>query len=309
MKHIFLINPDAGRGKAEKELLPKILRAVKGKGLDYEIHRAMTLESGRGFVRSRCESGQPVRFYACGGDGTLNGLLSGVYGFSNAELACVPVGSGNDFVRNFKNKKHFLNIERQLNGKAVPVDVLRYNDRYALNMLNIGLDCTVVSKAADLKRTLIFGRGGAYMGGAAKALMEGAHFPLHMEFEGGEVLQDDFLLLAMGNGGFCGGGFQAAPRAKLQDGFFDVCIVKQLDRRRILPLLRKYRSGLHLEDEECRRHVIYKQCKRMTILPEREGERLSVSVDGDVSAYDSVTVELIPEAVRFSIPEGAEPIR
>lgn len=303
MRHIFIINPDAGRGKAQKEQLPKILKAVRGKELKYEIHRAMSLESGSRFVRTRCETGESVRFYGCGGDGTINGILNGVVGFPNAEIACIPAGTGNDFIRNFKHPKNFSNVEKQIMGRAIPIDILKYNDQYAVNMLNIGIDCTVVSKAAELKHKLLPGLGGAYLGGAAKTLIKEASFPMTMEFEGGETLEDDFLLVAIGNGCFCGGGFKAAPKAKLNDGFFDVCIVRQVDRRRLPPLLLKYRLGQHLDDEECRKYVTYKQCKRMVISP-LAGDRMNAAVDGEVAAYEAVTVELIPEGARFVVPEG-----
>lgn len=303
MKHIFIVNPDAGRGKAEKEYLPKILKAVKEKGVDYEIHRSMSREAGIRFVRTRCETGEPVRFYGCGGDGTLNSVLNGIMGYDNAELACIPAGTGNDFVRNFKRAKHFTNIERQLEGQAEQIDVLKYNDRYALNMLNIGVDCTVVSQAAYLKKRSLIG-GGAYVGGIARALFQGAHFPLRMEFEGGEVLEDDFLLTAMANGCYCGGGFKSAPKARLFDGFFDVCIIRQLTRAKMLPLLMKYKAGGHVEDEECRKYVTYKQCKKMTASPVVEGGRLRMAVDGEVDSFETVALEIVPDAIRFVLPRG-----
>lgn len=305
MKHIFIINPDAGKGKAEKEFLPKILKAVKGRDISYEIHRAMSLEAGSRFVRTRCESGETVRFYACGGDGTLNGVLNNIIGHENAELACIPAGSGNDFVRNFKQPKNFLNIERLIEGDAILVDAMKFNGRYAINTLNIGMDCSVVNQAAAMKKRPAIGGPGAYLGGVAKVIFKGAHFPMALEFEGGEILEEDFLLTAVANGSFCGGGFKSAPRARLNDGFFDVCIVRQVAKGKIVPLMMKYKAGAHLDDEECRKYVTYKQCKRMTITPRGESGKLIMAVDGEIGTYETVTVELVPEAARFVIPKGS----
>ncbi len=118
MKYIFLVNPAAGKGRSDKELLPEVHPFLKARGLDYEIHRTLSEGDIISYVRQRAAGGEPVRFVACGGDGTLNNTLRGMMGFPNAELAVMPYGSGNDFVRNFTNKEAFLDLEKQLNGRV-----------------------------------------------------------------------------------------------------------------------------------------------------------------------------------------------
>ena len=103
------------------------------------------------------------RFYACGGDGTMNEVANGAYGQQNVEIAMVPAGTGNDFPRNFTNYKYFEDIERQILGSAKWVDLIRYEAapadeltglivRYGINMFNIGLDCNVADKVIDIKK-------------------------------------------------------------------------------------------------------------------------------------------------------------
>ena len=133
MKHIFVYNPIAGAGKVQKTELPRILAAVKDAGVDYEIHRTTNAGEATSWVRRRLENAPPedlLRFYAVGGDGTLGEVLNGLYGFENAELACVPMGSGNDFIRNFGGEPRgaedypFTRIDAQLRGEATPIDVM-----------------------------------------------------------------------------------------------------------------------------------------------------------------------------------------
>ncbi|MBQ2270799.1 MAG: hypothetical protein II335_03345, partial [Firmicutes bacterium] len=69
MKYIFVINPAAGQGKARSFWLPKIQQLVKEKEIDYELHNTLSFQEGINYVRQRCESGEVIRFYGCGGDG------------------------------------------------------------------------------------------------------------------------------------------------------------------------------------------------------------------------------------------------
>jgi diacylglycerol kinase family enzyme len=144
MKHCFVLNPVAGARNAEKVWLPRILAAVKEAGVEFEIHRTINVGDAAAHVRELCEKapGARQRFYACGGDGTLNEVVNGLYGFENVELASVPIGSGNDFVRNFGTKPlPFLDFSAQIAGTAAPVDVMRYE--FAGNVGsggNVGLD-------------------------------------------------------------------------------------------------------------------------------------------------------------------------
>ncbi|MBO4861926.1 MAG: diacylglycerol kinase family lipid kinase, partial [Firmicutes bacterium] len=124
MKHIFILNPVAGNGYAEKNLLPRIIAFLKTTDLDYEIHRSLNKEEIGTYVKQRASVGDEVRFYAIGGDGTLCDVVNGAIGFKNAEVAVIPCGTGNDFVRNFTGRENFLDIGRQLSGKVVPIDVI-----------------------------------------------------------------------------------------------------------------------------------------------------------------------------------------
>ena len=108
MKHIFVVNPGAGKGMTAPELDTKL----KELEIEYEIYETVAAKDATRYVRERCESGEELRFYACGGDGTLKEVMEGTVGFSNASLSCYPVGSGNDFVKCFGGKERFLNLEK-----------------------------------------------------------------------------------------------------------------------------------------------------------------------------------------------------
>ena len=101
MKHLFLLNPRAGKYDRTQEMRGKVAAAMADRDEPWET--AVTEYPGHGtqLARAAAERGEPVRIYACGGDGTLNEAAVGAAGFDNAAVTQYPMGSGNDFLRLF----------------------------------------------------------------------------------------------------------------------------------------------------------------------------------------------------------------
>ena len=98
MKHIFILNPAAGKSDQTPRFTQDIERICGARGLDYEICVSKAPGDCRALARRAAESGQEVRLYACGGDGTLNEVVCGMAGFENAAVTHYPGGSGNDSI-------------------------------------------------------------------------------------------------------------------------------------------------------------------------------------------------------------------
>jgi diacylglycerol kinase family enzyme len=111
MKHIFIVNPAAGKVNHTADLRAEITALAAEQ--DFEIHETASRADTTKLVLSLIEqySEGELRFYACGGDGTLNGVISGaVTGGERVSVACYPCGSGNDYVKHYGGKDVFLNI-------------------------------------------------------------------------------------------------------------------------------------------------------------------------------------------------------
>lgn len=339
MKHIFIINPAAGKGRSEKTFLPKIIETAKETGIDYEIHRTMAPGDADRFVRGHCDAEKEagsgnsadenlIRFYACGGDGTLNEVVNGAYGFQNAEIAMIPAGTGNDFPRNFRNPKYFEDIRRQIQGRAKPIDIIRYTAdvpgnssessprdfdiyescpdpvvRYGINMFNIGLDCNVVDKTAEIKMHPFLPGLLAYGLGVGIILLRKEGVNLELHFDDGEVLGGDIMLTAIGNGCFCGGGFKGVPEASLEDGLIDVSVVGNISRRKFLSLIVKYRKGTHLKDPAVTEFLTYKKCKSLKMIPSKP---VKFCTDGEIMMVGETIFEIVTGGINFSVPQGCE---
>lgn len=142
LKHIFILNPNAGHGTTQKELEDKL----SGTSFDWQLYTTTAAGDAVRFIREWCDSHpEPVRFYACGGDGTIHEVANAVYGYSQASMSCYPVGSGNDFVKYYGGKERFLDPVALCSAPEVSIDLIRVNDRYAINACHFGLDSCVAS--------------------------------------------------------------------------------------------------------------------------------------------------------------------
>ena len=303
MKHIFIINPAAGTGESERTILPEIIKYIKEHGDDFEIHRSLNKPEIGTYVRARASQGLPVRFYAVGGDGTVCDVLNGMAEHGNAEMAIIPVGSGNDFVRNFSHKEHFMNIDDLVNGEIEYVDIIKYNDAYCMNMLNIGTDCDINIAATRYRAQKKFKGAMSYVAGAVTVLPKNKTYDIEYVDAEGVHRREPILLVAVGNGKYCGGGFKALPDAKLTDGLMDVGILRPMKGLTLAKMLVKYHQGTHVKDKDADRLISYMQLPEFTLIPH---EDVNVAVDGETESLKETHFKVIPRAVKLVIPRGSK---
>lgn len=309
MKHIFILNPVAGKGKSEKQFLPLIHSIAKEMAVEYEIHRTINIGDGERFTKSKCQQRESeteqLRFYACGGDGTLNEVVNGAYGFKNVEIGFIPAGTGNDFARNFGNTKGFSNIKCQINGKTKPIDLLKYTIdgkeyRYCINMFNLGFDCNVVIKMEELRKFSFIAGPSAYGAGVGLALIKKDTLDLSIVIDDGMERKGEILMMAIGNGKYSGGGFKGLPEASVEDGLMDISIVQNVTRRELVSLIGSYRKGTHLTTKLGKRIVTNEKCEKIKLQDDKE---FFICIDGEVNKGSELYVEIEPKGILFSIPQ------
>lgn len=312
MRHIFVINPLAGKRSGGKTLKDKILRAGKNQHAPVEIYETKASGDGERFVREICEKkaeDEWIRFYACGGDGALNEVMNGAIGFPGVEVGCVPLGTGNDYVRNYGQLETFLDIDAQILGNAVDSDLISYQTwmggkekgrRYCVNMFNIGFDCNVVDQTGRAKNWPLVSGSFAYLLSVAIILIKKKGANLRVCFEDGEIFDGRLLLIAIANGCFCGGGVKGVPCALLDDGLMDVSLIRDVPRRTFVRLFPKYAKGTHLSDKKAQEIFTYKKCKRLSIFA--KGESMRLCTDGEITDAERVEFQIAPKGMRFSVP-------
>lgn len=137
-------------------------------------------------------------FYACGGDGTLYEVVNGAYGYPNCEVAVIPLGSGNDFVRLFGTKEQFCNVEAQVTGIPVELDVIKCGDKIAINQCSMGMDAEVCAKQSYFKKMPLMTGETAYVAAALQALCKKIGHEFTITIDDGEPIKQDVLLWRRG---------------------------------------------------------------------------------------------------------------
>ena len=97
MRHLFIINPAAGK----RETTAKLEQQLKTLSFPHEVVYTEGAGDAKRIAAEAAALGEPVRIYACGGDGTLNEVVNGAAGHDHVAVTCVPKGTGNDFLKVF----------------------------------------------------------------------------------------------------------------------------------------------------------------------------------------------------------------
>lgn len=307
MKHIFILNPAAGRIDAFETVEDELKRSFAAVGLDYQLYETKGPGDATSFIRSYCLAhSEPVRFYACGGDGTLNEVVNGVVGHAQASVGCYPCGSGNDFVKYYGGKDRFLNLQAQIDATEEEIDLIRVGDRYAVNAVHFGFDSCVARTMMNVRRKKLIGGKHAYTTGVVVGLIKGMNNECRVTVDGRVLNPSSRLLLCtVANGQYVGGSYRCAPRSVDHDGLLEVCLVRPVSRLKFLQLIKSYTNGTHLEDPRLDGVLEYCRGRRIEV---EAPEGSAYSLDGELVMQDRFTVEVAHRAIRFAVPWGAKPI-
>ncbi len=302
MKYYFIINPAAGKGDIARLTEEKIISACSGRDIDYEVYLTQTVGDATEYIRSICSQyNRPCRFYACGGDGTIFEVMNGVSKFKNAQMGIIPIGTGNDFIKNFTNTELFLDVESQLEGTTHEIDLIKYNEKYCANMINIGFDCEVVKKTGEIKRKSFVSLSTAYNLSVFIELIKKPGVAFSASIDGGEYKKYDLLLSTFANGKFCGGGYKSNPYASLRDGLLDYNFVRDIGRPRFISLLSVYKTGKHVTNDKMKDIINYGQCRTMDIV---FGTLQAICIDGEIEECKQLHLEAIERAITICLPKG-----
>jgi len=297
MKHYFILNPNAGFEDSTKYLIPQIEQTFQQRNDSYSIYLTKGINDAYQHVKELCKTlKEPSRIYAAGGDGTVNEVASGLVGCKFASLGIIPVGSCCDFVKSLRDR-NYLDIAKQIDGDVMEVDILQVNDRYSINVANIGFDANVVERAALYRHHMPVKK--AYDRAIFWNLINKYDNEFTLEINGKVVFSGKYLLTAFGNGQVYGGGYRCTPTASVSDGMIDVVIARKMSRLRFIRLIKIYKNGQHLNNPKLEGIVSFYQCKSARVTAK---EPMNVSLDGELYKWSEVNIRILEKAVRVIIP-------
>ena len=297
MTHLFIINPAAGSHDRTADYREKIETICGKQGISYRI----AVSGGPGdctrLAREAAKSGEAVRIYACGGDGTLNEVMAGAAGYDNASVTVFSGGSGNDFVKIFDEPKAFFDLERLLDADEARFDLIDCNGDLSLNICSVGLDARIGTDVANYKRLPFLHGFWAYAASTVVNVFRGIHEHYVVEIDG-ETIDADQTMICICNGRYYGGGFYAMPDGDPTDGMLDVLLVEKISRLQVPGVVGKYKDGRYRELG----HIVrYFRTKHVHI---RCDKPTAINLDGELRVAEAMDFSVSEKKLRFFYPRG-----
>lgn len=222
-----------------------------------------------------------------GGDGSIHQVLNHSDISSNS-YSFVRSGSGNDLLKNF-GRPDVMALSRKIKtAQYAQMDLIDFNGKLCVNAGGFAFDAAVASGASQLPRRLKQFR---YPISVAMNMFRFKPMQVSIETEKLEYSGPAFMVCA-GNGAFAGGGFRIYPRALVNDGKFDLLLIRPIHFFQKIKYALLAKNGGHLGFPQ----VSYSQCTEARIRFERE---VQVDIDGDVYAGKEFILKILPAALRI----------
>ena len=301
-----IVNPIAGHGRTAT-VWPRVAAALGEVGLAFDATPTTGPGHASSLAAEALRSGYRT-IVAVGGDGTVNevvnGMLSGGEQIDpDVRLGVISSGTGCDLVRSLGLHRDEDAVPVLKNGLARPIDVGRvaYRDlegrecaRYFLNVADMGLG----GEAAEMVNQSSKALGGflSFLYGAVAAILRYQNKTMEYTLDDGQTINGKVSILVVANGRYFAGGMNVAPRAKLDDGLFDVIILEATGKADLIfSLLPSVYRGAHLGHPTVR----YTTARKVTV---RSVDRALLETDGEQLGRDVAEFTIVPQALRVAAP-------
>ena len=298
-KWFVIINPVSGNNfvKKKKSLILDSLQKLK---LEYEIAYTEYSKHEEVLVKLAVNKGFN-KFISIGGDGTLHHVVNGVMNqkvvsSSEVTIGVIPVGTGNDWIKNNSIPKSIgKSIEILNNNYTSKLDIgkLKFENKeiYFNNLAGVGFDGYVVNKTNKLK----------FLGKLSYPIASVIGFfgfkKCNLKFTfNDKTINHKSLMLIIGLDKYCGGGMRLTSNPDPKDGLFDLTIVKEISTLGLLINIAKMYNGKLIE------HKKVETYKSERVKVEVLGKEIPfIQTDGEIIGKGSFEVEILPLAISFVV--------
>lgn len=299
MKHIFIVNPAAGGQDNTRKINEAVKSLAAQKGFEYKVCISERPKHAEEIVHKIMKEypDETVRFYACGGDGTLNEVAQGVVHYDNAQLTNFPYGTGNDFIRIFSKDGEF-SLENLIDGEVMDIDYIETSEGVSVNITTIGLDARVARGMQKYKR--IFKQNGQfpYVISIFENIVTPMSRNLKIEIDGKDV-SGDYVVLLVANGNYYGGGFNPVPDASVTDGKLNVLLIKKLSRLTVARVINAYKNG---EYKNYPQYIDYFEAETVTV-KQNDKYIMDLNLDGEVIGVSEAKISIGQKKIHFVVPK------
>ena len=291
MKKYIVIHNLNSRGKNLSQEYIEYL--FKSKDIPFMYFPTSTIDELNNVIVKYSNSTK-YQYCAIGGDGSLNSLINALMANNvlKPEVACLPAGSGSDFIRTFALPQ---NIEEAINHLTTDsyydIDVGRVvaknKSRYFINVLNIGFLASAVEVSEKMPKII---RRFRYPISFWIKIFFAKAQKIGLDLGNFEFNSKAFNICVC-NAQYFGGGWNISPKSSLQDGKFNIQIfaVSKLKAMKIFFLAQK---GLHLKESD----VIVRKASEILLKSHDP-----IEIDGDYFANGPANIIIENLAIRFKI--------
>lgn len=288
-KILFIINPNSGTSNRgiDENLVRTVLEAEQ-----WEIDFVTTQYAGNARQLAQDARDKVDLIIAVGGDGTVHEIASEVAG-SNTALGIIPRGSGNGFSRFLRipsNMTEALMVIKRHRTKLI--DTIKLNEHRFVNIAGVGFDAHIAHLFKD------YGTRG-FLSYGKLVLREFQSYPgvkLKLNLNGSGVREEEAFVISFANSSQYGNNAHIAPRASIDDGLLDVCVVRRF------PIHSSGSIVLRLFNKSLDRskYYTYYQVPEVTFDSDQD---LTAHVDGEpINLGKSGVIQVVPKSLKVIIP-------
>ncbi len=301
MRHVFIINPAAGKGRQTRQWAEKVHAFCKDRELDYALYFTESPGDGVRLTAGVVAQGEETRIYACGGDGTLGEVVQAAAGVDHIAITNVPLGTGNDFLKMFGKdyRAKFTDLAALAEGPQSPCDLIDCNGRLGLDIICAGVDARVAKDVHMYDAIPGVSGIGAYILSLGVNVFKGLTREMEVEMDG-KKWAEPITLLCVCNGRYYGGGFMPVADALPDDGVLDVLLVPKVKKLDVVRLVGDYAKGKYKDHPDYIKD--YHGAGPITV---RAKDPITLVVDGEVMEDRAYTIRLSEKKVNFFYPAGA----
>lgn len=289
----IIYNPTSGREAFKKELA-NVLERFEVAGYQASAHATTGEGDASEAAKAAVERGYDM-IVAAGGDGTINEVVNGMAEQDyRPKLGVIPVGTTNDFARALGIPRNIIKaVDIILDEYSMPLDIGKVNDQYFINIAGGGKLTELTYEVPSKLKTMI-GHMAYYVKGI-EMLPSVKSTSVRLEYDG-NVLEDDIMLFLVSNTNSVGGFEKLAPDAKLDDGYFDLLILKKTNLAEFVRLATLALKGNHLEHK----NLIYTQAKNIIV---ENTEKMQLNIDGEFGGMLPGEFHNLKQHIELFVPE------
>lgn len=286
-KALFIINPISGGKK--KDGVPELIKDTVDAGVMEPV-----IAFSDGVAHARVIAAEAVGKFdtvvAVGGDGTVNEVASAIVD-TDTSLGIVPFGSGNGLSRFLGIPMDTRSAIKNLaSGRIEIIDSARVNGQPFFNMAGMGFDAHISEIFSHGKKRGFI----SYIKSSIKEVVGYQAQNYHLDIDGKKYDYKAFML-SIANSSQYGNNVHISPKASLQDGLLDVCVIKPF------PLWRFPEMSMRMliKATESSKYVEIIRGKQILIKREHSGP---IHLDGEPQvAGTGVDIAILPSSLKVIV--------